>query len=224
MFFRPTERRWRGKKKAEGAWKQQRNVEKSEKISARKSVWRGKRGRKATPTASGKSRTPRCFIPVRTQEESVRAAEPHWHFTQTAESKWATKTSSPSPLIRRLFLLSSSTGGYGAKRGKFWKLKLRLTFFFCTGGLVCFYGNRFWNATSDFEESWSMEFFSCVHQQLWNSVLFCAINVLEGAATSVYQLPPNALYLLQHLEDYSQEHLNGSCCISKTDGDSGAAL
>lgn len=76
MFFRPTER---GKER--GSLKEKL---KSEKNKAQKRAWRGKQGRKATLTATGKSRIPLCFIPVRKQEESVwPLSEPHWHFTAT---------------------------------------------------------------------------------------------------------------------------------------------
>lgn len=104
MFFRPTER---GAKK-EGDWKREWRVRK---FKLEKTAWRGEQGRKATSTATSKSRVPLCLIPVRKQEECLA-------FHIDRESKWATKTSPPSPLIRCLFPLPSSTKGCGKKQGK----------------------------------------------------------------------------------------------------------
>lgn len=90
MFFRPTEKKIR-RSLEERAW------------TARQIIWgteleEAKQGRKATSTATGKSKIPLRFIPVRKQEESAwPLRKPHWHFTKT-RSKWATKTSIQSPI------------------------------------------------------------------------------------------------------------------------------
>lgn len=72
MFFRPAERR---EKMAE--WRVR-------KIKHERKLEEASREEKATSTASGESRIPPCFIPVRKHEESIwPLSETHWHFTQT---------------------------------------------------------------------------------------------------------------------------------------------
>lgn len=141
MFFRPKERE---KKEREP----ERKNEEWEKWSSKERFWRGEQGRKTTSTRHWQNPESLCVSSPWENKKSVRPLpEPYWHFTQT-QSKWATKTSPPSPLIHCLFLLPLYTKGCAEEKGNIRKNKNY--FFFCTRGLDYFYRNYFWKKTMTF--------------------------------------------------------------------------
>lgn len=92
---------------------------------------RSERRKKGSSNSSQQIQNPSVFHPHEGTRGECASARAILAFHTDGESKWATKTSPPSPLIRRLFLLPLPTEGCGAPRGKgkgkINKLNLELT-------------------------------------------------------------------------------------------------
>lgn len=104
--------------------------------------------------------------------------EPGWHFTQTDESKRATKTSKPSPLIRCLFLLHSYTEACEAEK------KLKLTFL-----SHCLPHNFFLKQPWLFK--WKITVCLCSDLLWWSfESLIAALHQFHSAIWNIQRFPP----------------------------------